>query len=98
VCSIEEKKKMVQAVPGDTAWMLTSSALTFLMTPGLAFFYGGLVSQKNVLNTLMMSFSAGFVITLEWFLFGYTLAFAPPANETQSIWGEVGMTRTARCL
>ena len=60
---------------GDTAWMLTSTALVLLMTAGLAFFYGGLVPSKNVLNTMMMSFIAfGFAGVL-WALFGYSLAF-----------------------
>ncbi len=62
---------------GDTAWILVSSALVLLMTPGLAFFYGGLVRSKNILNTLMMSFVALAVVGLEWVLFGYSLAFAP---------------------
>jgi len=60
---------------GDTAWMLVSTALVLLMTPALAFFYGGLVRSKNVLNTMMMSFiSLGFV-SLLWVFFGYSLAF-----------------------
>lgn len=60
----------------DTAWMLVSTALVLLMTPALAFFYGGLVRSKNALNTMMMSFiSLGFVGVL-WALIGYTLAFA----------------------
>src|SRR4051812_2964683 len=59
----------------DTAWMLVSTALVLLMTPALAFFYGGLVRSKNALNTMMMSFiSLGFV-GIVWALFGYTLAF-----------------------
>ncbi len=62
---------------GDTAWILVSAALVLLMTPGLAFFYGGLVRGKNSLNTLMMSFVALAVIGIEWVLFGYSLAFAP---------------------
>jgi Amt family ammonium transporter len=61
---------------GDTAWMLVSTALVLLMTPALAFFYGGLVRSKNALNTMMMSFiSLGFVGVL-WALFGYSLAFS----------------------
>jgi Amt family ammonium transporter len=61
----------------DTAWMLISTALVLLMTPGLAFFYGGLVRSKNALNTMMMSFiSMGFVGVL-WPVIGYSLAFAP---------------------
>ena len=62
---------------GDTAWVLVSAALVLLMTPGLAFFYGGLVRSKNSLNTLMMSYVALGVVGLEWVLFGYSLAFAP---------------------
>jgi Amt family ammonium transporter len=64
----------------DTAWMLMSAALVLLMTPALAFFYGGLVRSKNALNTMMMSFvSLGFVGVL-WALFGYSLAFGAGSN------------------
>jgi Amt family ammonium transporter len=64
----------------DTAWMLISTALVLLMTPALAFFYGGLVRSKNALNTMMMSFiSLGFV-GVAWALLGYSLAFAPGNN------------------
>src|SRR5688500_6054513 len=60
----------------DTAWMLMSTALVLLMTPALAFFYGGLARSKNALNTMMMSFiSLGFV-GIAWALIGYTLAFS----------------------
>src|SRR5215510_12013016 len=60
----------------DTAWMLMSTALVLLMTPALAFFYGGLVRSKNALNTMMMSFvSLGFVGVL-WAILGYSLAFS----------------------
>jgi ammonium transporter, Amt family len=62
---------------GDTAWVLVSSALVLLMTVGLAFFYGGLVRPKNVLNTAMMSVIALGVIGVQWVLFGYSLAFSP---------------------
>jgi Amt family ammonium transporter len=63
--------------PADTAWMLVSAALVLLMTPALAFFYGGLVRSKNALNTMMMSFvSLGFVGVL-WAVIGYSLAFSP---------------------
>src|SRR5678816_2094716 len=59
----------------DTAWMLVATALVLLMTPALAFFYGGLVRSKNALNTMMMSFiSLGFV-AVAWALLGYSLAF-----------------------
>ena len=58
---------------GDTAWMLTSSALVLMMTaPGLALFYGGLVRSKNVLNLLMQSFVMIALISVQWVLWGYT--------------------------
>src|SRR5262245_3112177 len=63
---------------GDTAWMLTSSALVLLMTaPGLALFYGGMVRQKNALATLMQSFIIMAIISIQWVLWGYSLAFGP---------------------
>jgi Amt family ammonium transporter len=63
---------------GDTAWVLTSSALVLLMTiPGLAFFYGGLVRRKNVLTILMQCFMLTCLISLQWVLFGYSLSFGP---------------------
>ena len=62
---------------GDTAWVLTSSALVLLMTVGLAFFYGGLVRPKNALNTMMMSVVALGVIGVQWVLIGYSIAFGP---------------------
>src|SRR5579862_4916654 len=62
---------------GDTAWVLASAALVMLMTPGLGFFYGGLVRRKNVLSTLMHSFFALCVVSVQWVLWGYTLAFGP---------------------
>jgi Amt family ammonium transporter len=63
---------------GDTAWMLTSAALVLMMTiPGLFLFYGGLVRGKNVLGTIMHSFIIVGVITIQWVLWGYTLAFGP---------------------
>ena len=60
---------------GDTAWVLTSSALVLLMTPGLAFFYGGLSRQKNVLSTIMYSFMTIGIVGVVWVLWGYSLAF-----------------------
>jgi Amt family ammonium transporter len=65
---------------GDTAWMLASSALVLLMTPGLALFYGGMVRRKNVLGTLMHSFIAIAVVSVQWVLFGYSLSFGPDIN------------------
>ncbi|HTS02041.1 MAG TPA: ammonium transporter [Thermoanaerobaculia bacterium] len=62
---------------GDTAWVLGAAALVFLMNPGLAFFYAGLVRRKNTLNTLMMTYVAMGVGAVVWMVAGYTLAFAP---------------------
>ncbi|MEO3804401.1 ammonium transporter [Nonomuraea sp. B1E8] len=60
---------------GTTAWMLTAAALVLLMTPGLAFFYGGMTRAKSVLNMMMMSFGAIVTVTITWMLFGHSLAF-----------------------
>ena len=60
---------------GNTAWLLTASALVLFMTPGLAFFYGGLVRGKNVVNMIMLSFMAMAVVGVAWILWGYSLAF-----------------------
>ena len=60
---------------GHTAWMLVATALVFFMTPGLAFFYGGLVRAKNLVNTIMMSFMSIAIVSIVWVLWGYSLAF-----------------------
>jgi Amt family ammonium transporter len=62
---------------GDTAWLLISTALVMLMTPGLALFYGGMVRSKNVLATILQSFIALGIISIQWVLFGYSLVFGP---------------------
>lgn len=62
---------------GDTAWVLASSALVMLMTPALGFFYGGLVQRKNALSTIMHSFFILALISVQWVLWGFSLAFAP---------------------
>jgi Amt family ammonium transporter len=64
----------------DTAWMLIATALVLLMTPALAFFYGGLVRSKNVLNTMMMSFISLGIVGVLWATIGYSLAFGPGNN------------------
>lgn len=62
--------------PGDTAWMLISTALVLLMTvPGVALFYGGLTRKENVLNTIFMSLIAFALTSIIWVIYGYTLAF-----------------------
>ena len=62
---------------GDTAWILMSTALVMLMTPGLAMFYGGMVRRKNVLGTIMHSFIAIALVSVQWILIGYSLSFGP---------------------
>ena len=71
---------------GDTAWVLASSAMVLLMTPGLAFFYGGLVRRKNATSTIMYSLSCIGIVGVVWVLWGYSLAFGPSWNG----WGLVG--------
>ncbi|MCW2550380.1 MAG: ammonium transporter [Mycobacterium sp.] len=66
--------------PAATAWLLASTALVLLMTPGLAIFYGGMVRTTGVLNMIMMSFIAIPLVTVAWLLFGYTLAFSGDGN------------------
>jgi len=74
---------MADVVPissGDTAWVLISTALVLLMVPGLAFFYGGLVRSKSALNTMLMSLGALAIVSVQWVLFGYSLAFSPGSS------------------
>lgn len=73
---------------GDTAWMLMATALVLLMTPGLAYFYGGMVSNKNVISTMLQSFVAMGVISIIWVVVGFSLAFG------DSIGGYIGDPRT----
>ncbi|MBS1733741.1 MAG: ammonium transporter [Bacteroidetes bacterium] len=72
----------------DTAWMLTATALVLIMTPGLAFFYGGMVNKKNVLSTMLQSFISMALITIIWVVFGFSLAFG------DSFHGVVGNPKT----
>ena len=72
---------------GDTAWMLTSTALVLMMTiPGLALFYGGMVRKKNVLATLAQSFGATALITVLWMIIGYSIAFTPNSSAGANAW------------
>ena len=64
---------------GSTAWVLASAALVMLMTPGLAFFYGGMVRSKSVLNMLMMNFMCLAIVGVLWCLYGFSLAFGNDA-------------------
>ena len=72
---------------GDTAWVLASAALVLLMTPGLAFFYGGMVRAKSVLNMLMMSFVTIGIVSVLWTLYGFSVAFGQTGN---GFWGGLG--------
>jgi len=76
---------------GDTTWLLISSALVMLMTPGLALFYGGMVRAKNVLGTIMQSFIALGVISIQWVLYGYSLAFGPDIGHVIGSLGWIGL-------
>jgi Amt family ammonium transporter len=73
---------------GDTAWMLTASALVLFMTPGVAFFYGGLARSKNVVSTIGMCFIVIGIISVQWVLYGYSLAFGPPTEGVHNFVGD----------
>ena len=77
-----------QTDSGDTSWMLVSSAFVLLMTPGLAFFYGGMVNVKNIISTMLQSFVALGVITIVWIFVGFSLSFG------DSFYGIIGDPRT----
>ena len=66
---------------GDIAWVLASTSLIMLMTPAVGLFYGGMVRRKNLLSTIMLSFTALILITLQWVVFGYSLAFGPDVGH-----------------
>jgi Amt family ammonium transporter len=78
---VEQTAPAPKVDTGDTAWVLISTALVMLMTPGLALFYGGMVRRKNVLGTIMQSFIALGVITILWVLYGYSLSFGPDVGH-----------------
>lgn len=79
--ALSQKEALVNDISaGDTAWMLMSTALVLLMTPALAFFYGGLVRAKNALNTMMMSFIALGFVGVVWAIIGYSISFAEGNN------------------
>ena len=91
VCGVTLSAQEPAAAPpptvdtGDTAFVLVSAALVMLMTPGLAFFYGGMVRSKNVLGMLMQSYIAVAVISLQWILWGYSLGFSPGSSLIGSL-------------
>jgi ElaB/YqjD/DUF883 family membrane-anchored ribosome-binding protein len=73
--------KSQNANDGDNAWMLTATALVYLMTPAVAFFYGGMVHRKNILGTLLLCFLCMAIVTVQWLLFGFSLAFGPASSR-----------------
>ncbi|MFC4455501.1 ammonium transporter [Deinococcus sonorensis] len=83
---------------GDTAFMLISAALVMLMTPGLAFFYGGMVRSKSVLNTMMMSFVALAIVGVLWTVVGYSLAFSGGGNAIIGSLANLGLKGTINQL
>lgn len=91
VCAQAEAAAAINA--GDTAWVLVSSALVLMMTaPGLALFYGGLVRRKNVLGTVMHSFILLAMISVQWVLWGYSIAFGPDLGGVLGSLQYVGLT------
>ncbi len=86
--SLPGKIKTENINSADTAWMLASTALVLIMTPGLAFFYGGMVNKKNVLSTMLQSFISMAVISIVWVVFGFSLAFG------DSFFGIIGNPKT----
>src|SRR5688500_13546719 len=66
---------------GDVAWMLAASALVLLMTPGLAYFYGGMIDTKNIISTMLQSFIAMGVISVVWIVVGFSIAFGERSEE-----------------
>ena len=82
---------------GDTAWVLMSTALVMLMVPGLALFYGGLVRGKNALNSMMMTLAPLGIVTVQWVVVGYSLAFAPGSAALGGLswWGFAGVGAAA---
>jgi Amt family ammonium transporter len=88
---------------GDTAWMIVATALVLLMTPGLGFFYGGMVGKKNVISTMMQSFMAMVIVTVLWVVVGFGLSFGPSiagiiGNPTSNLFFQGVGTNTAWSL
>jgi Amt family ammonium transporter len=77
---------------GDTAWLLISTALVLLMTPALAFFYGGMVRRKNILSTIMMSFAILALVSILWVIYGYSISFGPDKGGIIGALDWIGLT------
>ena len=74
---------------GDTAWMLTATSMVLFMTPGVAFFYGGLARSKNAVNVIGMTFIIMGLMAVQWVLWGYTLAFGPIDSDANMFMGSL---------
>ncbi len=70
---------------GDMAWMLAATSMVLLMSPGVGFFYGGLARSKNIVNVLGMTLVVMGLMSVQWVLWGYSLAFAPNADENANM-------------
>lgn len=81
---------------GDNAWMITATALVFMMTPALAFFYGGLVDRKNILNQIFLSFVCMGIVFFQWVLVGFSFAFGPPVSPGFGSFGDAALTFNQR--
>ncbi len=73
----------------NSAWLMASAALVLLMTPGLAFFYGGMTRAKSTLNMIMMSFSSIGIVSVLWVIYGYSIAFAP--DKQSGLFGNLSL-------
>src|ERR1700744_2561045 len=78
--NFDDKGKLYNSA--DIAWIIVATALVFLMTPGLAFFYGGMVHRKNVLSTMMKSFVAAGIVSVLWVVVGFSLCFGDDVKAT----------------
>jgi ammonium transporter, Amt family len=81
---------------GDTAWLLISTAMVILMTPALAFFYGGMVRKKNILSTLMMSFAILALVSVLWIIYGYSISFGPDRGGIIGALDWIGLTHVGQ--
>ena len=89
-CNARDQRAEVVLNTGDTAWVLASTALVLLMTPGLALFYGGMVRAKSVLNMMLMSMVTIGIVSVLWVIYGFKLAFGYEANSQW--YGEISLS------
>ena len=96
---VEVNEDLTLAIDGaDTAWMLTATGLVFFMTPGLSFFYGGMVSKENIISTMLQSFISLGVVSILWIVVGFSLSFGEDIGGiignpfTFFMWSQSGRT------